>query len=347
MSLSVDIQKRYKGFTLRTAFEAGDETLALLGASGCGKSMTLRCIAGIEKPDSGRIVLDGVTLYDSEKHIDLSPQQRRVGLMFQHYALFPQMTVAQNIRCGTQRGMSNAERERAIEETLASFGLADFRDRLPAQLSGGQQQRVALARILIGQPRIIMLDEPFSALDSHLRFKTEAEVRDVIRCYGKTVLLVSHNRDEVYRMADRIAILNNGRIEAIGTREDVFSHPGTRAACILTGCKNISAIRPIDGHHAYAIDWGIPLTLPLLSQTDAVGIRMHHIQPGPGENAFQCRVTEVIENPFSITVMLHPLQSPEGSAPIGWEMEKPVWEAYKSNELTIHLPTDGILQLKG
>ncbi|MBR3017400.1 MAG: sulfate/molybdate ABC transporter ATP-binding protein [Clostridia bacterium] len=347
MALSVDIEKRFKGFTLRVAFEAGDETLALLGASGSGKSMTLRCIAGVEKPDRGRIVLDGETLFDSEKRIDLSPQQRRVGLMFQHYALFPQMTVKQNVRCGARRGLKGKEREQAVSEALASFGLSEFQNRLPAQLSGGQQQRVALARILVSQPHILMLDEPFSALDSHLRFRMEQEVRQVIRSYGKTVLLVSHNRDEVYRMADRVAVMNSGHLEAIGTKADVFSHPGTRAACVLTGCKNISAIRPIDAMHADALDWGISLALPLQPETDAVGIRMHSIEPGEGENAFRCKVTEVIENPFSITVMLHPVTAPTDAAPIGWEMEKAVWERLKADELTVHLPINSILQLKG
>ena len=347
MALSVDIEKRFKGFTLRVAFEAGDETLALLGASGCGKSMTLRCIAGVEKPDRGRIVLDGETLFDSDKRINLSPQQRRVGLMFQHYALFPQMTVLQNIRCGARRGLKGNERERIVSQALASFGLTGLQNRLPAQLSGGQQQRVALARILVSQPRILMLDEPFSALDSHLRFRMEQEVRQVIRQYGKTVLLVSHNRDEVYRMADRVAILNQGNIETVGTRAEVFSHPRTRAACVLTGCKNISAIRPLDSGHADALDWGISLALPLLPDTDAVGIRMHGIRPGDGENAFRCKVTEVIENPFSTTVMLHPVTAPPDAAPIGWETEKAVWERLKADELTVCLPASGILQLKG
>ena len=269
MSLSVDIEKRFKGFMLHMAFEAGNETLALLGASGCGKSMTLRCIAGIEKPDKGRIVLDGTTLFDSEKRIDLSPQQRGVGMMFQHYALFPNMTVLQNVRCGARHGLRGSDREKAVAEALSSFGLTDLQDRLPAQLSGGQQQRVALAGILVSQPHILMLDEPFSALDSHLRFRMEQEVRQVIHRYGKTVLLVSHSRDEVYRMADRVAILNDGHIDAIGTREEVFSHPGTRAACALTGCKNISSIRRLDQTHAYALDWGIRLTLPLCRDPDA------------------------------------------------------------------------------
>ena len=347
MALSVDIEKRFKGFTLRMAFEAENGTLALLGASGCGKSMTLRCIAGIERPDRGRIALDGVTLFDSRRRINLPPQERRVGLMFQHYALFPQMTVAQNIRCGARRALKGEARERAVAEAIETLGLAELSDRLPGQLSGGQQQRVALARILVSRPDILMLDEPFSALDSHLRFRMEEETRQVIRAFGKPVLLVSHDRDEVYRMANRVAIVTDGRVERIGTRDEVFSDPGTRSGCLLTGCKNLSSLRRIDENRAEALDWGITLTLPLRPGTDALGIRMHAIRPGEGENAFRCRVTDVIENPFSFTVMLRPLCAPSSAIPIGWELEKPLWRTLCAEELTVHLPVDSLLQLKG
>lgn len=347
MALSVDIEKKFKGFTLRMAFEAGDETVALLGASGCGKSMTLRCVAGVERPDRGRIVLDGETLFDSDRHINLSPQKRKVGLMFQHYALFPQMTVWQNVLCGARRGMKGKERENAARDVLEAFGLMEMKDRLPSQLSGGQQQRVSLARILVSQPQLLMLDEPFSALDSHLRFRMEQETRQVIRQFGKTVLLVSHDRDEAYRLADRVAVIREGHIERIGSRTEVFAQPGTRAGCALTGCKNISAIRVIDSCHAFALDWGLTLTLPLKEGTDALGIRMHAVKPGEGENSFRCRVAEVVENPFSFTVMLRPVDAPEGAVPIGWEMEKQEWRRLQAEELTVHLPVDGLLQLKG
>ena len=346
MALTVDIEKRFRGFTLRAAFQAGDETLGLLGASGSGKSMTLRCIAGIERPDRGRILLDGETLFDSEKRINLSPQQRRVGLMFQHYALFPQMTVRQNVACGTRR-LERGERKQAVEESLRAFGLEELTDRLPAQLSGGQQQRVALARMLVSGPRMLMLDEPLSALDSHLRFRMEQEVRGLIRCFARTVLLVSHDRDVVYRMADSVAIVNGGQVERIGSREAVFTDPGTRAGCVLTGCKNVSAIRRLGEDCAEAVDWGISLRLPLRPDTDALGIRMHDVCPGEGENAFRCRVGEVIENPFSYTVMLHPLAAKPGAASIGWEIDKPAWERLRAAELTVHFPVKGILQLRG
>lgn len=346
MSLSVDIEKKLGAFTLRTAFEAGDETLALLGASGCGKSMTLKCIAGIERPDRGRIVVDGVTLFDSEQHIDQPPQQRRVGLLFQNYALFPHMTVAQNIAAGAKREKDKARREDNVRRVLDSFDLTALADRYPHQLSGGQQQRVALARILVSAPRILLLDEPFSALDSHLRFRLEQEVRGVLRDFGKTAILVSHDRDEVFRMADTVAVMNEGRIETFGDKRTVFAAPRTRAGAVLTGCKNISPLERRGDGRIFAADWGVELeTAPLPENAAFVGIRMHDIRLGAGDNTLRCRVAEVIENPFSVTVMLRPVGA-ENAVPIGWETDKTTWAACRAPELTVSLPKDALLLLE-
>ena len=341
MSIYVDIEKNLGSFCLKAKFEAGDESLALLGPSGCGKSMTLRCIAGIETPDRGKIILDGVTLFDSEKKINLPPQKRHTGLLFQNYALFPNMTVAQNIRVGAKREKNPARRQEMIRTVMERFDLSPLADRLPHQLSSGQQQRVALARILVSSPRILLLDEPFSALDSHLRFKLEQEVRRVIKQFGKTVILVSHDRDEVYRMSDSIAIMDSGNIKRIGGRAEVFADPQTRKGAILTGCKNISSIERLEDGSVWATDWAMKLHLPDLSpEIAAVGVRMKTIRPGAGENSVHCRVAEVIENPFSYTVML------DTPVPIGWELLKQDWEKIQSDELTIHIPREAILLLR-
>ena len=340
MSIYVDIEKDFGSFRLKAKFEAGNETLALLGPSGCGKSMTLRCIAGIVTPDRGRIVLDGVTLFDSEQKIDLPPQKRSTGLMFQNYALFPNMTVVQNIRTGAKREKDPSKRKEMVETVMDRFGLSPLAHRLPHQLSGGQQQRAALARMLVSSPRILLLDEPFSALDSHLRFKLEQEVRQVIRQFGKTVILVSHDRDEVYRMADSIAIMSGGSIQVLGPRQDVFRDPQTVKGAILTGCKNISPLRK-EGNTIIAEDWGMELSLPdLPPEITAVGVRMKTIRQGPGENARRCRVLEVIENPFSYTVLL------DTPVPLGWELLKEEWQRIQAPELTIHIPTEAILLLR-
>lgn len=346
MSVFVDIEKTLGSFHLRVQFEAENETLALLGASGCGKSMTLKCIAGIEKPDRGRIMVDDVVLFDSEQNINLTPQQRHTGLLFQNYALFPNMTVAQNIRAGANRETDRTKRERAVSSVMERFELSPLAGQYPHQLSGGEQQRVALARILVSSPNILLLDEPFSALDSHLRFRLEQEVRQVIRSFGKTVLLVSHDRDEVFRMSDSIAVMDSGRIETIGSRDCVFRHPQTRKAAMLTGCKNISAIRHLDSNRLHAIDWDMTLNMPQLPDgTTAVGIRAHDIRLGQGENTFHCRVIDEFENPFSYTVMLRPVSS-HCSGCLAWELDKEQWRNIPRDEITISLPPESLLLLK-
>ncbi len=347
MSLYVDIEKKLGSFTLSMKLETGEETLALLGASGCGKSMTLKCIAGIEHPDRGRIVVDGVTFFDSEKKINLSPQERRTGFLFQNYALFPNMTVWQNVMCGAVREKDKAARRERAEAILDSFGLKELKNRYPSRLSGGQQQRAALARILVSEPRILLLDEPFSALDSHLRFRLEQEVRAVIRSFGKTVVLVSHDRDEVFRMADQVAILKDGRVENQGTKMDVFAAPGTVSAAMLTGCKNISRIEKITERRVRALDWGVELELPReAGAAEFVGIRMHDVVFGPGANKVFCDLVEEIENPFSFVAML----SPAGTVcqtPFGWETDKAIWRERRAERLTVHLPPEKLLLLRG
>ena len=346
MSLFLDIEKDLGSFHLRVKLDAENETLALLGGSGCGKSMTLRCIAGIVRPDRGRIEVDGVTLFDSEKGVDLSPQTRRTGLLFQNYALFPNMTVRQNILCGARRERDGGKREKKVNELMESFGLLPLAGRLPSQLSGGQQQRAALARILVSDPRILLLDEPFSALDAHLRFRLEQEVRGVIRDFGKTVVLVSHDRDEVYRLSDRIALMENGQIDAVGTRHQIFAAPGTAMGAALTGCKNISPVTPLADGRARAEDWGIDLALPAgVAVPGSLGIRMHDICPGPGPNGFRCRVAEELENPFSVTVFLVP-EGAEGAVPLGWELDKAAWAALRGDRVEVHLPPEKLLILQ-
>ncbi len=346
MSISVDIEKSFGSFTLRAAFEAENETLALLGASGCGKSMTLKCVAGIEKPDRGRIVLDDTVLFDSERGINLSPQERRTGLMFQNYALFPGMTVLQNIRAGARRERDRNRREAAIERVMDSFSLAELASRYPHQLSGGQQQRVALARILVSGPQILLLDEPFSALDSHLRFRLEQELRAVIRGFGKTVLLVSHDRDEVYRMADKIAIMKDGKIEVFGGKKDVFAAPLTKNAAMLTGCKNISRMEKLGDGRVFATDWQLELcTRGGEEKATHIGIRMHDIRMGDGENSVYCSIAEIIENPFSVTFMLKP-EGAENAVPIGWETDKTKLSIARQDKIWISLPPDSLLLLE-
>jgi len=289
--------------------------------------------------------VDGVTLFDSEKGIHLSPQQRRTGLLFQNYALFPNMTVEQNIRAGARREKDSSMRAKAVSEIMDAFGLRELAHHSPRQLSGGQQQRVALARILVSEPRILLLDEPFSALDSHLRYQLEQEVQQVIRRFGKTAVLVSHDRHEVYRMADSIAVMDRGHVDTVGKKETVYANPKTVAGARLTGCKNISRARVLDENHVQAIDWGITLRVPASNKRiSAVGIRSHAIACGPGENHFSCAVDAVTDNPFSLTAQLR-LKAAENASPLLWELPAERWQAMAGPRADIHLPPEALLLL--
>ena len=323
MSLEVNIEKKLDGFTLRAAFTAGNTSTALLGASGCGKSMTLRCIAGIVKPDRGRIVLDGRVLFDSVQHIDLPPQQRGVGLLFQNYALFPNMTVEQNVLCGLKAEKDHAARRAACAEMLRAMRLEPFAKRYPVQLSGGQQQRTALARILVGKPRILMLDEPFSALDSYLREEVEGEVGSLLANFAGTALLVTHNRDEAYRLCKEMIVLNEGQVLRAGKTKEVFADPQSVAAARLTGCKNILPCTPLDSRTVRLDGWGttLRLTLPVPAGCIAVGIRAHDFTPCAADapNAIPVKAVSTSENPFDWNLIC---TSPKGTAQLWWKVGK-------------------------
>lgn len=300
MALEVDIEKRLGSFHLRTAFSCGREFMGILGASGCGKSMTLKCIAGIEKPDRGRIVLDSRVLFDSEKRINLPPQQRRVGYLFQDYALFPGMTVRENILCGLHREKDKQKREKRTEDMLELLRLQEVASLLPEALSGGQAQRTALGRILVNEPDLLMLDEPFSALDSYLRLKLQTELKALLAGYDRGILMVTHDRDEAFRMCDRLGVMEQGQMQAVKGTKELFSDPETRAAAVLTGCKNIAEAQKTGEHEVIVPEWGIRLTTGKLVRDDlkAVGIRAHDFHPDTKENRFSVRILRETEEPF-------------------------------------------------
>ncbi len=323
MSLEVTIDKRFEGFTLHADFTAGNTAAAILGASGCGKSMTLRCIAGIVKPDSGRIVLDGRVLFDSEKGINLPPQQRNVGLLFQNYALFPNMTVEQNILCALKKEKDPAARKAACGSALRAMRLEELAHRLPSELSGGQQQRAALARILAGRPRILMLDEPFSALDSYLREEVEGEVGSLLSNFDGTALLVTHDRDEAYRLCREVIVMDSGEVLRAGTTKEVFADPRRLTAARLTGCKNILPCVRVDEHHVCLTGWERELTvaLPVPEGCCAVGIRAHDFAPeaADGENRMPVQVSASSENPFDWNVIC---TAADDTGKLWWKVSK-------------------------
>ena len=324
MSLHIDIRKALGSFTLDVRFTAGNGITSLLGASGCGKSMTLKCIAGIEKPDEGRIELDGRVLFDSEAHINLPPQARRVGYLFQNYALFPNMTVRQNILCGLNREKDRVVREERLRDMLRMMQLEGMEERKPAQLSGGQQQRVALARILVNDPQILLLDEPFSALDSNLRDSLKVELRDLLKRFGREVLMVTHDRNEAYNMSREIAVMDGGRLLTVKPTKALFADPGSVQAAVLTGCKNIAKARRVDDHTVEVPDWGLRLETRQAVREDlcAVGVRAHYFNPAAPQNRFPVRLVEEMEEPFETILQFRFASQKPDSPPVWWRLSK-------------------------
>ncbi len=348
--LLVDIKKKLGAFHLDVQFETDGEVLALLGASGCGKSMTLKCIAGVERPDSGRIALNGRVLFDSEKRIDLPPQKRRVGYLFQNYALFPHMTAAENIAAGA-RHLPAKKRQAVVARQIKAFRLEGLEKHRPGQLSGGQQQRLALARILAGDPEILLLDEPFSALDSYLKWQLELELMDTLRVCPGDVVFVSHSRDEVVRLCRSVCVLTEGRSEPRETVRRLMESPGTVSAALLSGCKNYSRAERLDEHNLRCLDWGVTLRTEAAvpEGVSAAGVRAHYLAPGPaGENDIPCTVVRVIEDAFSTVVMLATPGGDTGRALLRMELDKERWAALGGpKELTVHAAPAQVMALTG
>jgi molybdate transport system ATP-binding protein len=309
MTLDVSLTRTWKSFALDVSFTTQNELLGILGASGSGKSMTLKCIAGIETPEKGHIIAGERVLFDAAQKISLKPQQRRVGYLFQHYALFPHMTVAENIGCALSR-FTKEQRQKKVAGLLERFQLENLSRRYPGQLSGGQQQRVALARILAYEPEVLLLDEPFSALDFHLKEQVQLEFLDFLRDYAGDVVLVTHSRDEAYRFCRRLVILDDGKCVAQGDTRALFREPGLLSVARLTGCKNFSRIEQRGPCALFARDWGIELTTagPIPPDVDYIGVRAHYFLPATGgekTNCFPITVRSIIEGPFEWNLLFH------------------------------------------
>lgn len=337
LGLIVDIRKKLPGFTLNIEINTDEGVMGLLGASGSGKSMTLRCIAGIDKPDLGRIVLNDRILFDAEKGINIPSRYRKVGYLFQNYALFPHMTVKENIEFGLGK-LAKAEKKAVLESKLEMMKLQGMEDRYSSQLSGGQQQRVALARALAVEPEILLLDEPFSALDDHLRSIMTKQLIDTLADFNGNTLFVTHNMEEAYRICEKLAVLRNGEVEAYGGREEVFQKPPTLLTAQLTGCKNFSAAEYLTGGSLYAPDWGVELQVRQSVEKSLrhVGIRAHYIKLArdindlsdyDGKNVFDCWPGFISEAPFRVTVYLSIGSKSAGSEGyhLQWEISKEKW----------------------
>lgn len=305
--LNVNIQKKLKEFDLNVDFELKKGCLGILGPSGCGKSITLKSVAGIVDPDKGIVSLttDNETVYfDSERKINLKPQKRNVGYLFQNYALFPNMTVEENVAAG----LSKDDDKKIVSDMIKRFHLNGLEKRYPRQLSGGQQQRVALARILAYSPDVILLDEPFSAMDTFLKEQLRIQLSNILNEFDGLSILVTHDRDEVFQFCDELIILDKGRIIAKGETHNIFENPKKVQVARLTGCKNISKIEIIDDYHVKSLDWGVTFEVSqkISPNITHIGIRAHDFSPASENdlNSFDTSNSTKIEKPFEWEISL-------------------------------------------
>ena len=337
-SLAVYIEKQLPAFQLIAGFSASGQPLGILGASGSGKSLTLRCIAGLETPSAGRIVLNDRVLFDSKAGVNVACCDRKVGFVFQNYALFSHLTVSQNIAFGMR--VVKAKRTALVAQYFESMGLSELGDRYPAQLSGGQQQRVALARALASQPDILLLDEPLSALDTYLRSQIEKLLIRTLTDYLGTALFVTHKLEEAYRVCPNLLVLSNGKILANDTRENIFRHPPSFEVAQVTECKNFSQARKVGDRAIEALDWNCRLQVEgaIPSDTVWVGVRAHHIRFAEqlgAVNIFPGWVAAISETQHRVTlhIKLHNRPNSAQDYHLQAEVYREKWETLKSQKL--------------
>ncbi|KAB0239554.1 molybdate ABC transporter permease subunit [Microcystis aeruginosa EAWAG127a] len=355
VGLFVDIEKYLPGFNLSVTFNCQNQPLGLLGASGSGKSLILRSLAGVETPSRGRIVLNGRILFDSEKGINLPSRQRRIGFVVQNYALFPHLTVAENIAFSLPKNLSKKVIKQQIANQLELVQLLGMENRYPHQLSGGQQQRVAIARALASRPEALLLDEPFSALDTHLRAQLERQMIKTLSNYDGVTIFVTHNMDEAYRICENLLVMEKGWAIANNSKQKIFERPDSVSLAKITGCKNFSRAIIINNQQLKAIDWDVKLhTFPGIPYYLAyTGIRAHQIIFGrdlSDINTFPCWLANAIEGPHRVTLYLK-LNQPSNhdrDFHIQAELYKDKWLEIKEQALpwTVTLSPQRLLLLK-
>jgi molybdate transport system permease protein len=361
MPLEVQIEKRLPEFTLDVSFSSGDRPLSILGPSGSGKTMMLRCIAGLERAQLGRVVLGERVLFDSSKNIRLPARERRVGMLFQHFTLFPNKTVAENIGFGIEN-RSAEERLRRVAALLERTHITGLENRYPRQISGGEQQRAALARALAIEPEALLLDEPLSALDTHLRSQMETQLQETFAEFRRPTLLVTHNIEEAYRLGEQMLVLSRGKIAAFGAKEEIFRRPPSVEVARVTGCKNFSRTRMISPGIVEATDWSCQLRVrhELKAEAAHLGIRAHEIDlveartgdaSATQENVLPCWLVRSSETPFRMTLFLS-LRAPDtGAASGGFDLQAEVtkenWRLIRERPMPwrVRLPAESIFLL--
>lgn len=309
MSVAIHVDqviKRYGSLTIipgLTEHIENGEFFTLLGPSGCGKTTLLRMIAGFNSIEGGKIRFNDTVINDIPAH------KRNIGMVFQSYAIFPHMTVRENVEYGLKlRKTPKAEMKKKVDEILDVVQITEYQDRLPERLSGGQQQRVALARMLAARPGILMLDEPFSALDSHLKGVLEQNLVSLFDAFEGTILYVSHDIDESLRFCDRIAVVDAGRIVEMDAGRELVNNPQSVAGLKLSGCKNAPAAVYAGPHAVHVPPWGIDVhtAQEVPRGVKCLGLRAFYVEraEGPGENCYRVRVDRVSDARFERMALL-------------------------------------------
>ena len=329
--LEVSVERALENFKLKVGLEAGPVPVGLLGPSGAGKSMTLRMIAGIISPDRGRIVLNGQVLFDSGTKKNVPAAKRRVGFVFQDYALFPHLTVEENVGFALH-SLPDTERRTRVQKQLVALRISELEHRYPREISGGQRQRVAIARCMAMAPDALLLDEPFAALDPHLRRQTEEQLRETLASFGGPVVFVTHDMEEAFRFCTDLLVLDRGQIIAGGPKHELFVRPRTVAAARLTGCKNVVAARRVGEHRIAVPSWECELKTaePVAGLLTHLGYRSHQIvfetQPG-GENSLSAWLISTSEAPHEMTLYLRLHRQPLPADPphLQADVPKDLW----------------------
>jgi molybdate transport system ATP-binding protein len=354
--LRAEIKKRLDGFELDVAFEVDEGRVVLFGPSGAGKSLTLQAITGVMRPDAGRVEVNGRLLFDSASGVNVPPQRRRLGYVPQSYGLFPHLTVEENVAYGVQR-LDGPQRKALVRETVDLVGLQGLERRRPRELSGGQQQRVALARALASRPELLVLDEPFSSIDTGLRGTLRRELLDLQDRSGVTTLVVTHDLDDAFFLGRRIVVIDRGRVLQSGSREDVFYRPATRRVAEFVATRNIlrAKVLEADGERLL-LDWqgrtleADPATVGGLARGQQVELC---IRPAQVMIVREDRLPGLPppENPFSGTIVEEALQAEAyvlrvrlagGGTPSDLEIELPDYvyqrlRLQRGKEITISL----------
>ena len=325
---------------------ADGDIFGVIGFSGAGKSTLLRMVNRLEDPTEGEVLINGVNIL-AQSHDELRRMRKKIGMVFQQFNLLESRTVYENVALPLILNKTDAvQMERTVTTLLQFVGLSDKKDAYPSQLSGGQKQRVALARILASDPEVLMLDEPFSALDAFLKEKLQLELLELLSGYDKDILMVTHSRDEIYRFCEHMLIVENGRQAGFGATKEIFKNPGTPAAAKLTGCKNIEKIERVDDHTMVLPNWNTTVCVKgmIPENTTHIGIRAHYLrlpENGQRENLVECQNGKILDDPFELVVVFE--------HDVWWKIPKESWQKEYQEKMPQYLaiPEESILYLHG